>query len=163
MAPTTRRATHAQIVARLLANPGTWLPIDTFTSRPAAEALARHIDSAQGAFTTYGSAENYETRTRRVTDGTLLEARYLEKAAPPKPRVRVDSRGSLDTQRVLGQIERGEIWCGPSAARAIAARQEEAYGAAWRHPAQAAAGPGSGDEAWADALAGLEPSAGAST
>jgi hypothetical protein len=160
MATPTRRATHAQIVARLLTNPGTWLPVNTFADRTAAEALGRHIESAQGAFGTYGSAENYEARTRRVKDGTVLEARYLDKLAPPKTHVRVDSGGSFDTQRVLGQIQRGEVWCGPSAARAIAARHEEAYGAAWRRPAMPAAGPESGDAAWADALAGLEPSAG---
>lgn len=41
---------------------------------------------------------------------------------------------SPDTTRVLGQIERGEIWCGPDAARAIAARAEEQYGHAWPRP-----------------------------
>ncbi|MET9140518.1 hypothetical protein [Streptomyces parvulus] len=41
---------------------------------------------------------------------------------------------SPDTTRVLGQIERGEIWCGPDAARAIAARAEEQYGGAWPRP-----------------------------
>lgn len=39
-----------------------------------------------------------------------------------------------DTVRVLGQIERGEIWCGPNAARAIAARHEDQYGRAWARP-----------------------------
>jgi hypothetical protein len=37
-----------------------------------------------------------------------------------------------DHERVLGQIERGEAWVGPTAARKIAARHEEAYGAAFR-------------------------------
>lgn len=35
---------------------------------------------------------------------------------------------SFDTERVLGQIQRGEIQCGPDAARAIAARHQAAYG-----------------------------------
>lgn len=49
-----------------------------------------------------------------------------------------------DTDRILGQIERGEIRVGTDAAREIAARHEAAYGAAW--PA---------DHAWADALTAL--------
>ncbi|MFF9043292.1 hypothetical protein [Streptomyces parvulus] len=48
---------------------------------------------------------------------------------------------SPDTARVLGQIERGEIWCGPDAARAIAARAEEQYGNAWRRPTTSAPPP----------------------
>ncbi|MFI1677002.1 hypothetical protein [Streptomyces sp. NPDC020607] len=36
-----------------------------------------------------------------------------------------------DSERVLGQIERGEIRVGRDAAREIAARAEAAYGAAW--------------------------------
>ncbi|MFE9935896.1 hypothetical protein [Streptomyces hirsutus] len=56
---------------------------------------------------------------------------------------------SPDTDRVLGQMERGEMWCGPDAARAIAARHEEAYGHAWSRPATTA------DEAWAEALTAL--------
>lgn len=39
---------------------------------------------------------------------------------------------SADTERVLGQIERGEVRAGPDAAREIAARAEAAYGGAWR-------------------------------
>ncbi|MFD7016039.1 hypothetical protein [Streptomyces sp. NPDC059928] len=46
-----------------------------------------------------------------------------------------------DTDRILGQIERGECRVGPDAAREIAARHEAAYGAAW--PA---------DHAWAEAM-----------
>jgi hypothetical protein len=49
-----------------------------------------------------------------------------------------------DSDRVLGQIERGDMWCGPDAARRIAARAMDAYGnAVW--------GPNP-DTAWADAL-----------
>jgi len=39
-----------------------------------------------------------------------------------------------DHERVLGQLERGEVWAGPSAARAIAARHEAAYGDAFGRP-----------------------------
>ncbi|MFD5656970.1 hypothetical protein [Streptomyces hirsutus] len=60
---------------------------------------------------------------------------------------------SPDTIRVLGQIERGEMWCGPDAARAIAARHEKAYGHVWPRPATDHTGPA--DEAWADALTSL--------
>ncbi|MCX3059574.1 hypothetical protein [Streptomyces beihaiensis] len=51
---------------------------------------------------------------------------------------------TTDAARIIGQIERGEIRCGPDAAREIAARAEAAYGAAW--PA---------DHAWAEALTTL--------
>lgn len=44
-----------------------------------------------------------------------------------KPRL----QPTTDNERVLGQIERGEIRCGPDAAREIAARHEHAYGSAW--------------------------------
>ncbi len=43
-----------------------------------------------------------------------------------------------DTQRVLGQIERGEVRADAQAAREIAARDEEKYGSAFRGtPAEA--------------------------
>lgn len=43
-----------------------------------------------------------------------------------------------DTERVLGQIERGEVRAGAEAARQIATRDEEQYGAAFRGtPAEA--------------------------
>ncbi|CAM5718858.1 hypothetical protein [Streptomyces fumanus] len=61
---------------------------------------------------------------------------------------------SPDTERVLGQIERGEIRCGAEAAREIAARHEAAYGEVW------AAGPDP-DAAWADAIASLPAQGGA--
>lgn len=49
-----------------------------------------------------------------------------------------------DAERILGQLERGEIRCGRDAAREIAARAEKAYGAAWPT-----------DHAWAEAIAEL--------
>lgn len=54
---------------------------------------------------------------------------------------------SADTERILGQINRGEIRCGADAAREIAAKHQAAYGdAVW--------GPDK-NAAWADALAAL--------
>ncbi|GAB2731481.1 hypothetical protein [Streptomyces bullii] len=38
---------------------------------------------------------------------------------------------TTDAERVLGQIERGELRCGPGAAREIAARHQAAYGDAF--------------------------------
>lgn len=58
---------------------------------------------------------------------------------------------TTDTERVLGQIQRGEMWCGPDAARAIAARHEKAYGAAFGRPSAETI-----DAAWADALTALD-------
>jgi hypothetical protein len=52
-----------------------------------------------------------------------------------------------DTERVLGQIERGEVRAGAEAARQIAARHQAAYGDAVWGPAP--------DSAWADALSSL--------
>jgi hypothetical protein len=54
---------------------------------------------------------------------------------------------SFDTERVLGQIERGEMRCGPDAAREIAARAEAAYGGAFSRRTD--------DDAWADAATSL--------
>lgn len=55
-----------------------------------------------------------------------------------------------DSQRLLGQIERGEVRANPDAAREIAARHQAAYGDAVWGPAP--------DTAWADAIAGLDNS-----
>lgn len=40
-------------------------------------------------------------------------------------------RPETDAERVLGQIERGEVVAGPEGARAIARRHQEAYGDVW--------------------------------
>ncbi|MFJ8538110.1 hypothetical protein [Streptomyces sp. NPDC093591] len=59
---------------------------------------------------------------------------------------------SPDTERVLGQIQRGELRCGPGAAREIAERHEATYGGAFNGtPAQVLLA----NLAWADALASL--------
>lgn len=57
-----------------------------------------------------------------------------------------------DADRVLGQIQRGELRCGRDAARAIAARHQDAYGAAFNGtPAEALLA----GLAWGNALASL--------
>jgi hypothetical protein len=48
-----------------------------------------------------------------------------------------------DADRVLGRIARNEIWVGPDAARAIAARHQAAYGDVW-------------DDIWTEALTTTE-------
>lgn len=146
-----RRAVHAQIAARLLASPGVWQTVGVYQAT-AADRLARHISQAQGAFSTYGAPGDYQTRTRPDKGGTLLEARYVRAATAPKSHIYTP--GSADTRRVLRQIEHGEIRCGSDAARTIAARHEDAYGAAFHGtPAQALRH----QLAWADALAALNP------
>jgi hypothetical protein len=44
-----------------------------------------------------------------------------------------------DDERILGQIERGEVIAGPAGARIIASHAQEAYGDVW-------------DRAWTDAV-----------
>lgn len=47
-----------------------------------------------------------------------------------------------DSERILGQIERGEVIAGPEGARIIAARAQDQYGEVW-------------DKAWGAAVADL--------
>lgn len=54
-------------------------------------------------------------------------------------------RATTDEERIVGQIERGEVLAGPEAARIIAARHEAEYGDVW-------------DKAWATATADLTES-----
>lgn len=59
---------------------------------------------------------------------------------------------TTDTERVLGQITRGELRCGADAAREIAAEHETSYGGAFHGtPAEALLT----NLAWGDALASL--------
>ncbi|WP_137991214.1 hypothetical protein [Streptomyces vilmorinianum] len=44
------------------------------------------------------------------------------------------ARPMTDADRVLGQIERGEVRADPDAAREIAARHQAAYGDVWDQP-----------------------------
>lgn len=147
-APTRTRTDHTQIAAQLRARPGTWITVGVYPASYSAASIGAHLRAAQGSFAVYAPAGSCETRTRPVENGTLLEARYTVDAPGSTRSGRVGF--SRDTERVLSRIECGDTWCGPDAARAIAARAEEAYGAAWHRPATA-------DEAWADALAALQP------
>lgn len=144
----TRVANHAEVAHQLHARPYMWGTVGVYPSAQVAAGTAHDIKSARGTFRVYGPAGYYEARTTPVEDGTLVEARYTGGTSRPQPVGQV--RPSLDTERVLGQIARDEMWCGPDAARTIAARHEQAYGAAWQ-PAPAV----SADAAWADALAAL--------
>ncbi|MEV4863227.1 hypothetical protein [Streptomyces ossamyceticus] len=153
--PTRSRIDHAQVAAQLRTRPGAWIPVGVYPASYSAASTGAHIRRAQGSFSVYTPAGAYETRTRAVEDGTLLEARYTIGAPGPTRSGRVEF--SKDTERVLARIECGDIWCGPAAARVIAARAEEAYGAAWHRPAQTA------DEAWSDALTALRTENGADT
>jgi hypothetical protein len=66
-----------------------------------------------------------------------------------------------DHERVLAQIERGEVLAGPEAARRIAAAHEAAYGDAWKRPAPAApVASVAADDAWTDAIRSLDETAG---
>lgn len=58
-----------------------------------------------------------------------LTERPRRRPGPP-PGLRT-VRPTTDAERVLGQIERGEVRVGPDAAREIARRHEEAYGDVW--------------------------------
>lgn len=143
------RVDHAATAASLREQPGVWLPVGEYRNALTADSTARLIRSAfagSARYTArfYGPAGSFETRTRLTDDGTLLEARYVGDRRSMRPdRVRM----SDDAERVLGQIERGEIRCGADAAREIAARHQEAYGnTVWPDD----------DFAWADAVASLK-------
>lgn len=151
-APTRSRTDHAQIAAQLRARPGVWIAVGVYPASYSAASIGAHLRAGQGSFAVYAPAGAYESRTRPVDNGTLLEARYTVGAPGPTRSGRIEPLG--DAARILGQIERGEIRCGPDAAREIAARHEDAYGAAWQHPAASAPAAVSADEAWAEALAG---------
>lgn len=151
-APSRSRTDHTQIAAQLRARPGTWITVGVYPASYSAASIGAHLRAAQGSFAVYAPAGSCETRTRPVENGTLLEARYTVDAPGPTRSGRVGF--SRDTERVLSRIECGDTWCGPDAARVIAARAEEAYGAAWHRPTTA-------DESWADALAALQTETGA--
>ncbi|CAM5591964.1 hypothetical protein [Streptomyces purpurascens] len=144
------RADHKHTAEEARHRPGTWVTVGEYRNATSARDVANRIRSgcplgtpAYG--TPYEPAGAFESRTRLTEDGTLLEVRFTGGTLLSDQR-RVQQ--TSDTQRVLGQIERGEIRCGADAAREIAARHETAYGSAvW---------PGSDDEAWADALASLD-------
>src|SRR5690606_8313872 len=135
---------HAETAAALRAQPGVWLPVGEYRNRMTADGIARCIRSGsplgtRAYPTPYTPTGAFEARTRLTDDGTLVEARYTEGRAlmtrATRP-VGMDDRRriqpSSDAQRVLGQIERGEVRAGADAARQIAARHQAAYGdAVW--------------------------------
>lgn len=143
------RVDHAEVAAALRNQPGTWLPVGEYRNSTTAHSVSRIIRGGlQHTGAKYQPAGAFETRTRFTDDGTLLEARYVGSL----PRHPASIRPSLDTERVLGQIQRGELRCGADAARVIAARHEDAYGDAFHGtPAQALLA----SLAWADTLASL--------
>lgn len=140
---------HRRAAAELREQPGTWLPVGEYRNSMTADSAARLIRAATGGSAPYTArfyapAGAFEARTRLTEDGTLVEARYV---GDGRSRRSDRIRQSLDTERVLGQIDRGEVRCGADAAREIAARHQEAYGATvWASDE---------DAAWADAIASL--------
>ncbi|MBW5420237.1 hypothetical protein GKQ77_01460 [Streptomyces sp. BG9H] len=144
------RVDHARVAARLRAKPGQWQLVGDYQNPATGTNTASMIRRAgRPSGHHYQPAGAYDARIVLTTDGTRIEARYrgTENPAPlhpSPPRGGQKVRPSTDTERVLGQIERGEVRAGRAAAREIAARHEAAYGAAW--PA---------DHAWADALNSL--------
>jgi hypothetical protein len=143
--PKRTRADHAQVAARLFANPRAWGTVNVYPTRQSALSVAGSIRSAEGRFHMYGPSGYYETRLSVVENGTLLEARYIGRA--PSAKSRRKQADPPEPERVLGQIE-----CEHDAVRAIAARHEAAYGSAW-HTTPATPDT---DALWADALAGLD-------
>ncbi|MFE5681684.1 hypothetical protein [Streptomyces sp. NPDC056512] len=145
------RVDHARVAAALRDEPGEWLPVGEYRNSSSATSTASMIRTAnQRSGSHYEPAGSCEARLIVTAEGTRVEARYRGTDNPAPARTHVSrsdgrrTRQSVDTTRVLGQIERGEVRAGPDAAREIAAKQEAAYGAAW--PA---------DHAWAEAVAGL--------
>ncbi|MFI1702010.1 hypothetical protein ACH419_39520 [Streptomyces bobili] len=140
------RVDHAKAAAALREQPGIWLPVGEYRNSLTVAGMARLIRTSTGGSTHftarfYAPAGAFESRTRLTKDGTLLEARYVgDGRSKRSDRI----RQSPDTERVLGQIDRGEVRCGADAAREIAARHQEAYGdTVWAADQ---------DAAWADAL-----------
>lgn len=135
------RVDHARAAARLRKNPGTWQPVGEYRNRISAGSTATMIRTASarsGSY--YGPPGSCEARLIFTEDSTTVEARYVglapendaawEAALSSLPDMR-RTRPSADTERVLGQIARGEVRAGPDAAREIAADAEAAYGSAF--------------------------------
>ncbi|MFB7461226.1 hypothetical protein [Streptomyces sp. NPDC056188] len=146
---------HADVAARLRDQPGTWGEVGEYPSRKGAEDAVRRIETAYQA-PVYEPAGSFEACVRGTELYSFVFARYVGDTMPaPAPDERpavspaVEIPPSRDCDRVLGQIARGEVVAGPEGARRIAARHQEAYGAAVWGPAPDA------DAAWADALTGL--------
>lgn len=147
---TRRNISHIAAAAACRAQPGMWLPVGEYRNRGSAEDVARRIRAGtplgdQRYGTPYTPTGQFDARTCLTDDGTLLEARYTPEG---RPAVSFPTRTPMtDTQRVLGQIERGEVRAGAEAARQIAARHQAAYGNDVWGPCP--------DTAWADAITDL--------
>lgn len=135
---------HAQVAAGLRAQPGVWHIVGEYRNVQSADNTATQIRSgARGIGRAYHPAGSFESRKTLTPDGTLVEARYIDHPAARPRRIRM----SPDTERVLGQIARGEVQAGPEGARRIAAKHQADYGdAVW--------GPNP-DTAWNDAITAL--------
>ncbi|MER7908249.1 hypothetical protein [Streptomyces sp. NPDC096068] len=57
-------------------HPGVWIEISVYGSTQSAKTVGRHIARAD-ILPQYGPPAAFETRTRLVDDGAVLEARYL--------------------------------------------------------------------------------------
>lgn len=143
---------HAAVAAELRARPGIWAPVAGYPTRSGADTAAHRIRTGYAA-PMYQPAGAFEARVELTDLGARLVARYvgdssLQRATSPEPRQKpgVSIQPMRDCDRVVGQIERGEVLAGPEGARAIAARHEAAYGDVWNQ-----------DTAWADALDALTP------
>ncbi|MFF8656764.1 hypothetical protein [Streptomyces huasconensis] len=131
---------HARVAACLRQKPGVWQFVGEYRNASSAARTASLIRTAsQATGSNYAPAGAFESRTRLTDDGTVIDARYVG-----EEHGKFRARPQADVERVLGQIERGEIRAGRDAAREIAAKAEAAYGAAWAT-----------DRAWADALTSL--------
>ncbi|APY88220.1 hypothetical protein DCW30_05620 [Streptomyces alfalfae] len=133
------RVDHAKAAARLMQAPGQWLPVgeyrNSFTASTTA-SMIRRPGQTNPSGRHYQPAGAYDARIVLTDDGARIEARYrgadLAPLVPARPRGGRQVRPSSDAERVLGQIERGEVRAGADAAREIAARAEAAYGDVWK-------------------------------
>jgi hypothetical protein len=92
------------------------------------------------AFQTLRAATAGQAIARCMVRGWITPADILADTEVPMPERPFPiggrhTRPMSDTDRVLGQIARGEVLAGPSAARQIAARHEAEYGDAFTRPA----------------------------
>lgn len=147
------RADHVAAASEARAEPGRWVRACVYPTSTSARDTARDVRTAE-RLPAYAPAGSFQASVSTEPDGYVLWVVYVAdgsqhrhgRALAPDP----------DTERVLGQIRRGEVVAGPEGARRIAARHEAAYGDVWapRPPTLTPATP-SDDMAWADALADL--------
>jgi hypothetical protein len=145
-----RHVRHAAVAAELRARPGVWAPVGQYPNRMTADRTAHRIRSGYEA-EMYQPAGAFQARVELTDLGARVVARYvgdssLQRATGPKPKKKPGAsiQPMRDCDRVVGQIERGEVLAGPEGARAIAAKHEAAYGDVWNR-----------NTTWADAIASL--------